>query len=306
MKNESLNLEIWDRLIQGKSLEGLPLSIRDGRIDLSCLQLPDPSLVRKFQFNGTQISEIEPGAIVIRAKWENLDFSGSKLNGLRLMNCDIVNCRFDGCQLEDLRLWSSKISDTSFCGANLRSSSLGGVQDGRRNVFAGVNFTDADLRQTVYKAASFERCIFRNSRLEKIDFQTSTFSECQFEGKLLRVLFYRRGFKGEMFPENEMRNIDFRFAKLRFVEFRGLSLDHVLLPNDTEHIVVHNYTRVLDKVIATLQSQSDMPGKKLAAYFGVLRKWAAPNQGQGVINIEDLAEITSPKDAELARSLLLE
>jgi hypothetical protein len=44
-------------------------------------------------------------------------------------------------------------------------------------------------------------------------------------------------------------------------------------------------------VIAALQQRSDLPSRKLVAYLGILRKWAAPNQVQGVLNKEDLAEV---------------
>lgn len=304
MISESLNLEIWDRLLQGKALDGLALGTKEGRLDLGGLVLPEPSVVRRYQTSVAAVAEIEPGAIFHRAKWQNLDFTGSKLNGLRLFGCEINNCRFDNCQLQDLRLWSTKISETSFRSANLRKAALGGVQDGKRNVFSGVDFTEADLRQTAYTAAAFNRCIFSNAKLEKIDFQTSTFSECQFEGELLRVLFYRCAFKGEAFPANEMVNVDFSRAKLRYVEFRGLSLDRVRLPNDAEHIVIKNYPAALDKLIAALQQQSNLASRKLAAYLGVFRKWAAPNQVQGVLNAEDLAEIAGPDAVNSVRELL--
>jgi len=137
MIGESLNLEIWNRLIQDKSLDGLSLPSKDGRLDLNGLDLPDPLVIRRFEFKGRPVSEIEPGVVIRGAKWQNLDFSGSRLRGMRLFGCDIENCRFDDCRLEGLRMWSMSIRDTSFKGADLRNSALGGVQDGTRNVFVG-------------------------------------------------------------------------------------------------------------------------------------------------------------------------
>jgi hypothetical protein len=37
MINESLNLEIWDRLYQGKPLDSLDIAKKEGRIDLGGL-----------------------------------------------------------------------------------------------------------------------------------------------------------------------------------------------------------------------------------------------------------------------------
>jgi hypothetical protein len=70
-------------------------------------------------------------------------------------------------------------------------------------------------------AAAFEGCLSANTKLDNVDFQTSTFVECRFEGDLHGVVFHRRGFKGEAYPPNEMRDIDFTRARLREVEFRG-------------------------------------------------------------------------------------
>jgi uncharacterized protein YjbI with pentapeptide repeats len=289
--DEPLKLEAWNRLSQGKGLDGLPLGTRDGRIDLGELDLPDVSEVRRYRTPIADVAEISGGAVIRRSRWNDLDFTGSNLNGIRLFDCEIHNCRFDACQFEDLRVWSCRFSETSFRGASLRTAVLGGVQDGRRNIFSKVDFTEADLRQSIYEAASFEGCVFKNAILVKIDFQTSTFSDCTFEGELREVMFYRRGFRGDLFPANEMKNVDFSRAKLHFVEFRGLSLDHVKLPNDAEHIIITNYVETLGRMIDALRVQDDGTAKVLAAHLSFDRKWAAPEQFQGVLNLEDIKEI---------------
>jgi len=156
-------------------------------------------------------------------------------------------------------------------------------------VYLGVDFTEADLRDTAYLAAAFERCTFRNTKLVQINFRNSTFVECRFEGELREVLFWRTGFEGEAFPPNEMVNVDFSRAKLRDVEFRGLSLDQVQLPSDAEHIVIQDFAAVLDQLILALRQQGDQTAKILVAGFEVARKWAAPH-APGVLNTQDLAE----------------
>lgn len=143
---------------------------------------------------------------------------------------------------------------------------------------------------TAYKAAVFERCVFRNAKLVKVDFQTSTFTDCQFEGELRDVLFYRRGFQGEAFPPNEMINVDFSRAQLRAVGFRGLTMDRVKLPHDANHIVIRNFASALDRMIAIFKQQQDNTAKMLVAFLNIYRKWAVPDQKQGVINAQDLAE----------------
>ncbi len=304
MNSDAWNLEIWDRLVRGKQLEGLGLGTKDGRADLGGLELPEPSVVRQFHFQRVPVAEVESEACIQSSKWRNLDFTGSKLNGLRLFGCDLSNCRFDRCQLRDFRVWATNFSECSFTGANLRKAVLGGVQNGKRNSYSVVDFSDADLRETIYKAAAFERCIFRNAKLQKIDFQTSTFENCVFEGELRDVLFYRHGFEGDAFPENEMINVDFSGAKLHDVGFRGLALDQVKLPEDAEHIVIVNVVATLDKLISALKQQNDTIAMKLTAFLNIDRKWIAPNQAQKVINTQDLVEIVGVDGVHRLRELL--
>lgn len=290
MLSESLNLAIWNRLIAGKPLDGLGLETRDGRIDIRSLELPEPSALRRFQFHGVRMAEVDSG-VIQGVKWRNLDLSNSKIAGLRLMRGHVENCRFDGCNLKGARIWATTFRDVSFRGANLHGSVLGGVHDGVRNTFVGVDFPEANLTGTIYEAAAFERCTFCNAKLVKIDFQTSTFTACRFEGQLDDVLFYRNGFKGERYPPYEMVNVDFTRARLKHVGFRGLVLDLVRLPDDEEHIVLKNFPATLDQMAATLQRHGDALSKKLVAFIGIDRKWTVPNQEQGYINVPDLADI---------------
>jgi len=169
---------------------------------------------------------------------------------------------------------------------------------------SSVDFSGADLRETVYKAAAFEKCIFRNSKLMKIDFQTSTFTDCVFEGELCDVLFYSRGFEGEAYPANEMINVDFSRAKLQDVGFRGLTLDRVKFPNDEYHIVIKNVPTTLDKLVAKLKQDGDSTAKQLIAFLNIDRKWVVPNQAQSVINLQNLAETVGLVGVNRLRELL--
>lgn len=283
--DESLNRQVLIRLLAAKPLGDLSLPIRDGRVDL-----------RGFRFEAPKIEDF---------RWHNLDFSGVDLSALRMLRGDIDNCLFEKCDASEVRMWSTRVSNSSFRGASLREAMLGGADtDGRTNTFHCVDFAKADLRRTVYKAASFESCVFRNSKIADVDFQTTRFSDCRFEGKLERVLFYRYGFKGEQFPPNEMANVDFSNATLRWVEFRGLDLDRVKLPNNSEHLLIQSYPAVLERMIAALQKESDLSSRTLAAVFEDRRKWAGPHQVQGVLNVQDLLEAGGEEGLRRVRELL--
>ena len=86
-----------------------------------------------------------------------------------------------------------------------------------------------------------------------------------------------------------MVNVDFSRAKLRWVEFRGLSLDRVRLPSNGEHIIIESFATILDKLLDVLRRQGDETAKGLVAVFEIARKWAPPI-GRGVLNKYDLAE----------------
>jgi uncharacterized protein YjbI with pentapeptide repeats len=288
--------EVWTKLGSGQSLDGLSLSMNNGRIDVRGLTVSPPSAGKTVGTPLADVTELAGLTVIRNGIWKSLDFSGSKLDGLRFFDCIIENCVFDKCRCQDWRMWGTAISDTTFQSADLRGAALGGVQDGKRNQFRKVGFASADLRRTAYEAAEFVECTFKDTRLDKVDFQTTVFRDCVFEGELLEVLFYRTGFRGESYPPNNMERVDFSRAKLRFVEFRGLDLDQVQLPAGDDHIVLRPYREILDRLIRGFSGKTDPMSKGLAGNFQFKLKWAGPRQVQGVLNKKDLLEIGG-KDA---------
>jgi len=289
--NTDQNAEVWKRLILGNLLDDFGLGTRDGRLDLSGLLAPEPATVKTVRTPLADVSELSGITVLNQITWESLDFSGSHLNGLRFLDCKLNDCAFDECDCQDWRSWGTTFSNTSFRYADLRKSALGGVQEGRINQFQNVDFTGADLRQTAYVSAGFVGCLFKNTWLDKVNFQGSAFMDCSFEGELREVCFNRKGFGANSLPPNEMLRVDFTGAKLRSVEFRGLNLDDVCFPTDPDHIVLDEYPQALDKLIQGLQVRTDMASKQLAAFLGVYQKWVGPMQRQGVLNKKDLLEI---------------
>lgn len=288
-------------LIEGKPLDGLGLSRKRDRLDLSGLITPEPVEVARFQTAVADVAQVKGIVVANRSVWTGLDFSGAQLNGICFVDCVINNCVFDNCQCREWGLWGTTISDTTFKAADLRRAALGGVREGKRNTYRRVDFAAADLRQIACTAAEFVECTFKDTRLSKIDFQTSSFSNCSFEGELREVLFYRKGFDSESLPPNNMVGVDFTRAKLRFVEFRGLDLEDVRFPADQDHIVLNDYPKTLDRLIQVFEAQSDVASKKLTAYLRVLRKWAGPKQRRGIVNKYDLIELVG--DGGLKRFL---
>ena len=312
MTCNTIKIEAWRRLLTGESLADLSLPKKNGRIDFSGLVLPQPRVLERRNTQFGQMERYEPNALFRKVKLHDIDFSQSKLDSLSFEESELSNCCFDRCQLRNLRLWASTIRDCTFCDSDLRESGLGlatieGPLSRRRNKFINVAFAKADLRNTVYVAAAFEQCSFRFAKLVKILFGTSTFKDCSFEGELREVRFWRsdlsvRGFPTDAFPPNEMIDVDFSRATLRDVEFRGLTLHRVRLPNDPDHIILEDFPAVLDQLISTLAQQHDQTAKILLAYLGAYRKWTVPG-ARGVLNKRDLAEI-DPKTVDRLLALL--
>ena len=70
-------------------------------------------------------------------------------------------------------------------------------------------------------SAVFNSCTFRQSKLNKVDFEGSSFANCVFEGLLEEVAFARESLGESDLPPNEMLNVDFSRAELLWVSFRG-------------------------------------------------------------------------------------
>jgi uncharacterized protein YjbI with pentapeptide repeats len=275
MANDS---EIWSRLRRGATLEDLELPRKDGRIQLVGVETPSDPVLRGLH-------------------WRSVDFSRSRLSGLRFFDCKLENCSFEGAICRDWRLWTTTVSDCSFQSCDLRTSALGGVNDGKRNAFSRVDFARADMRKTVYVSCDMLECTFADAKLEKVDFAGTVFTNCVFKGAMADVIFQRRAFKGESFPANEMKGVDFRAAKFRHVEFRSLDMTDVLWPEDNEHIVIQDYKATLDRALAVLSPKSDVKSKMLTAILTMRRKWAGENQRVGVLSIPDLVEAGGPEAA---------
>jgi Pentapeptide repeats (9 copies) len=287
MMTDDLADKIWDRLLRGRSLDDLQLARHEGRFDLRRLGRPRRTS-KWFGFGTTEL----PSGVPLRiqgASWRDLDFSGAVLEELRLFRMKVINCKFDECRLPGLRVWSSSFADCTFVKANLRNCMLGGVEDTLRTKYLRVDFSRADIRSTSYEAAAFEGCAFRSTQLSGVDFESSTFKDCVFEGEIRDVVFWRHGFEGERHPPNQMINVNFRRAQLHAVSFRGLTMDKVMFPEDKDHVVIDDCPAVLERLVSILLKQGDKTARSLVFYLEMDREWLPP-RARRVVNLQDLNE----------------
>jgi uncharacterized protein YjbI with pentapeptide repeats len=301
-----MSTDIWRQLVHGKPLYAVGVPMTDGRLDLRNLHVPEPRAVETLRMPRMDVTVLDGITSIKGVSWQSIDFSGSQLPGLRFMDCQLRNCVFDRCGLDDLRVWRTDFSNVSFRSADLRGAVLGGTsdKDSRRNIFHDVDFTAADMRGSIYGAAEFVRCKFNHAKLVKVDFQSSAFTDCSFEGELRDVLFYRKGFDCERFPPNEMKRVDLRRAKLRGTAFKGLDLDEVLFPEDEDHIVVDGFPQALDRLLAHFGARSDLGSRMLTVGFEHDKKWLGPRQRVGVLNKHDLMESGGEKGLQAVMKII--
>jgi len=283
---KTLAEEVVARLLARRPLDDLGLGTHEGRVDLRGLPFPQPQRLRRFEKDGWFIEELSDRVCFKSTRLVGLDLSGAVMDTVRFWDTKVEDCRFDGARCQHLGLVRTEVTDCSFVGADFRQSALGAWADGG-NVFCRVTFDGADFRVGSCPAATFIDCDFSQARIEKVDFQSSSFVRCRFAGELREVMFYDYGFKTGKPDPNPMEDVDFADAVLRDVEFRRLSLDRVTFPKGPEHLVVRRYRCAVERAIAELVGDESREARLLKVSFEHRLKWAGPKQEIGVFSLVD-------------------
>ena len=285
----SLAAEVLERLRAGKGFDGLALDRHDGRLDLRGLTLSAPTPSGPTQQVGRlAVTELKGTTQLRGVHWTELDLSYAALPGLSFFESTIQKCRFEGARLDGLGAWALDVEASSFVGASLRNAVLGSWYKGRENTYHGVSFAGADLRGLMCSTATFIDCDFSNARLVKVDFDASGFMRCRFAGLLEEIQFYDRDLRGQKRDRNPMEDVDFSQAELRWVEFRNLDLQKVMLPEDDRHVRLTHYRCVLEKAISACEAAGQ---RGLRGYFESELKWCPPGREIGIFNKRDLQEV---------------
>lgn len=296
--------EVFHRLATNKPLHDLKLGEHNKRVDVRGICAPEVSKAKMPPFRNWSLQKLSGQVTFKNVHFEDMDFSGAQLAHLRFFNSRITNCRFDNAQCEDWRLWAADVSSTTFFDANLYKAVLGPWYEGRGNTYRLVNFSRADMFMLNSPAATYIDCDFSHARLEKIEFQSSSFIRCRFAGELREVIFWNHGYKTGKPDPNPMEDVDFSEAKLRWVEFRRLNLDRVLFPQDDTHVVLRNYECVLQKALLAARNSQHQSANGIAAVFQHRLKWIGLEQEVGVFNLLDFREAGGVEEEEFVSRIL--
>jgi uncharacterized protein YjbI with pentapeptide repeats len=295
--------EVLARLTGGASLEDLPLGRHEGRIDLRALPRPDVRRTTIATQGRLEAQRIEKILDVKQGTWEGLDLSEALLESARFMNARIVDCRFDDARCRDWRLWRTDVTRTSFRKTDMRGSVLGAWYEGRGVHYSDVDFSGADLRDSMFDSARLEDMDFSNARLDRVNFEASDLVRCRFAGLLNEVTFYgpEMGFAN---PAPRFEGVDLSGAQLHWVDFRRIDPGRARLPQDADHLIVENVVCVLDRALAALAGNDALEARVLRGSLEHRRKWLAPDQRTTIFSRHDLADGSSEAETRFALEVL--
>ena len=91
----ALLTQVLDRLQRGKSLEALGLGSSGHRLDLTELPASPVQASRPVRVGTVAIEQMKGQIELRRRTLSRIDFSDARLNGWRLRNSELLDCRFD-------------------------------------------------------------------------------------------------------------------------------------------------------------------------------------------------------------------
>lgn len=291
-------------LVAGRPLDGLGLGEVDGRADLRGLPAPVARRLRRFEAAGWFAEELG-GLVTLRGvRLEGMDLRGAQLQSFRFFGSVVADCRLDGANCQDWRMWDTRVADASFAGASLRDAAVGSWHDGRGNSWRRVSFAKADFRVGAATGAVFAECDFSAARLAKVQFEQCSITGCRFSGRLSGVVFDGR--RLERRPEPGPLEADFTGAVFEDVEFLGLDLSGVILPDDPDLRLIRKDRCVMERALALLGADDSLPARMLRGEFtnGLrsIRDTAVPERT--VFNRRDYVVSGGQELADLAERVL--
>ena len=280
---------IISNLHRSQSLALPGLGVINGRLDLRGLTFPPRSFAAG------------------NSSFDNVDLSWTKFCLPTFNNCSFNKCIFDYADLSSLRQWNSNYSECSFRETNFSNASFGA----HGGIYLRCIFDEAKFTRAIFIRPRFEHCVFNKCKLKGVDFNGCSFVKCKFVGVLEDVQFhghygvpYGEEIFGPALP-NLMTNVDFSEASLRMVGFHDqCDLSTVILPNDRNHILIKNFSKVIQAAEQEYQKISDKEiifGRKV--WLSTLKSLSI-NQDMYIVNKQDLAEKEGNRFAEYFIGLL--
>jgi uncharacterized protein YjbI with pentapeptide repeats len=237
-------LENWKK---PKRLEEVAFGVYEGRLDLRGLSIStnvagvDSKHVRADDVSRdyTFVTLDKPPEFH-SVKWTSIDFGHSEIDHFRLFLSELRDCRFVGATMRDWRNWGVHYTDCDFSGADLQNANIGGAPDKGKTVeYTNCLWRKGRLKAVTLSGGVYRDCRFEDVKLAEEQVTDARFIGCWFSGTLEEIRFDGRdiatGIPWDV-GSGAVTNCDFRDCALNYVEFLGIDLCDVTLPQSGRRI----------------------------------------------------------------------
>ena len=241
-----------------------------------------------IDFRGLEFDNIK----IKKIKFEKADLSYSGFTSAWIENCIFKDVIFESTDFTDMSDHGNQFINCIFLKCKFNYAALG--YNGTR--FTNCTFNNSNFTKAIFIRGEFTKCEFRHCKLKGIDFDVSSFEDCNFIGELNDVWFrgnYALASDVKHFglaKKNKMENVSFKDATLTYVMYtNNCDLSTIRIPNTGNYQLFDNWKSRLEKTIYEINTWSPEE-KKEAESFMKYYLIHAITQDWYLINVEDLQE----------------
>jgi len=189
-------------------------------------------------FRGLNLSEAKLNNAKVPKELDNANLSKADMTGVNLYgDYSLIGSNLDGAILNLNRFRPSHISNASFKGTNLKSSSPDGLYLGYFSEgINSVDFSEADLTKVRFPQMTFKSCTFNNAVLTGASFANATLdgSSLLSGADFSSANFSYAVVDKAQFLGTILESADFSEASVQNTNFQGSYIKNTIFPNDTD------------------------------------------------------------------------
>lgn len=261
--------------LDNRPIEELPfMEIVNGHLDLRGITFENLTVFTKMQIS-------------------NVDFSYSDFGCWLLKECKFENVIFEMCDCTEMAQYECQFKDCKFIKSKFITAGFG-IRGGK---YINILFEECNFKDSHFYNPDFIDCIFKNCKLNKVDFNASHFTNVKFIGKLDDVWF-----RGENWRDNERKKlqemgwglnpmiIDFSEAELHNLTISNrCDLSRVIMPNDEKHFLIKNFIKTIKYLKIKVSTVKDQNRRKFIELFIKMYE-RGYEQDFLILNIDDMVD----------------